>query len=124
LAESEDQWISSFIEQTGIIPGAKGSRTAEKVNFDVPPVGLTPEFTDQWECPATDGEVSAIVLDSTHLQERIFIKSRFMQHASPIHTEQTNAAVVAEHVRMYASKVGSNSKREKRGRASRHANEC
>jgi hypothetical protein len=88
------------------------------------PFGLTPEFTDQWECPAADGEVSAIVLDATHLLERIFIEGGFVQHAGPIHTEQTNAAVVTEHVRMYAGKVGGNSEREKRGRSGRHANEC
>jgi hypothetical protein len=94
------------------------------VNFNVPPFGLAPEFTDQWECSAADGEVSAIVLDATHLLERIFIEGRFLQYVSPIHSEQTNAAIIAEHIWMYAGKVGSNSKREERGRSGRHANEC
>jgi hypothetical protein len=88
------------------------------------PFGLTPELTDQWECPAADGKVSAIVLDATHLLERIFIEGGFVQHASPIHTEQTGAAIVAEHVRMHAGKVGGNSEREKRGFPDRHAYEC
>ena len=68
--------------------------------------------------------MSAIVLDATHLLERIFIEGRFVPHAGPIRTEQTNAAVVTEHVRMYTGKVGGNSERKKRGRSGRHANEC
>ena len=84
-----------------ISPAVHGSRTAQKVNFDVLAFGLAPELADQRQCPAADGEVPAIVLDATHLLECFFIEGRFAYRVGPCHTEQSNAAVITKHVGMH-----------------------
>ena len=62
-------------------------------------------FADQGERPAADREMPAIILDATHLMERVFIERGFELHSGPVFAKQAQSAVVTEHFRMHAGEV-------------------
>ena len=93
------------------------------MNLDVLVLGFTPEVANQRECPAADCEVPTIMLDTSHLEERLFVEGGFVLQPGTILAQQAESTVVTEHFRVHAGETGGGIERKMRGRLGRHADQ-
>ncbi len=78
----------------------------EKAQLDLLAIALPPEFAEEWQAPARNAKIPAIVFDLADFLERGFVEGRFGLRVGPDLAQQAAQTVIPEQIWMYVEEAG------------------